>query len=69
MLDLLTALMPPAFFTDANLRSLVVIKAVDFSLEWGNNDASRAFPRHVRRHCRRSLDDYEAGLLIEPYRH
>lgn len=39
-LDLLMALMPPAFFTDANLRSLVVIKAVELSLEWGNNDAS-----------------------------
>ncbi|OPY96556.1 protein kinase [Bradyrhizobium sacchari] len=39
-LDLLMALMPPAFFTDANLRSLVVIKAVDLSLEWGNSDSS-----------------------------
>src|SRR6185436_541377 len=33
-LDLLTALMPAAFFTDANLRSLVVLQAVDLSLEW-----------------------------------
>jgi PAS domain S-box-containing protein len=39
-LDLLTALMPAAFFTDANLRSLVVLQAVDLSLEWGHSDAS-----------------------------
>jgi PAS domain S-box-containing protein len=39
-LDLLTALMPPAFFTDANLRSLVVLKAVELSLEWGHSEAS-----------------------------
>jgi PAS domain S-box-containing protein len=39
-LDLLTALMPPAFYTDANLRSLVVLKAVELSLEWGHSEAS-----------------------------
>jgi len=39
-LDLLTALMPPAFFTDANLRALVVLKAVELSLEWGNSENS-----------------------------
>ena len=39
-LDVLTALMPPAFFTDANLRSLIVLKAVHLSLEWGNSGAS-----------------------------
>ena len=39
-LDVLTALMPPAFFTDANLRGLVVLKALNLSLEWGNSDAS-----------------------------
>ena len=36
----LTELMPPALFTDANLRSLVVLKAVNLSLERGNSDAS-----------------------------
>ena len=39
-LDLLTALMPPAFYTDANLRSLVVLKAVELSLDWGHSEAS-----------------------------
>ena len=39
-LELLTALMPPAFYTDANLRSMVVLKAVELSLEWGHSEAS-----------------------------
>jgi PAS domain S-box-containing protein len=39
-LDVLSALLPPAFFTDANLRALVVLKAVNLSVEWGNSDAS-----------------------------
>ncbi len=39
-LDFLTALMPAAFFTDANLRSLVVLKAVALSIEWGNSNDS-----------------------------
>ena len=39
-LDVLTALLPPAFFTDANLRALVILKAVNLSVEWGNSDAS-----------------------------
>ena len=39
-LDVLTAFMPAALFTDGNLRVLVILKAVNLSLEWGNSDGS-----------------------------
>jgi PAS domain S-box-containing protein len=39
-LDVLTALEEPAFFTDQNLRSLIVARLVNFSLEHGNSDGS-----------------------------
>jgi len=39
-LDVLTALEEPAFFTDQNLRSLIVARLVNFSLEHGNGDGS-----------------------------
>ena len=39
-LDVLTAFMPAALFTDGNLRVLVVLEAVKLSLVWGNSDAS-----------------------------
>jgi len=39
-LDVLTKLMPPAFFTDANLLSLAICRAINVSLQYGNNDGS-----------------------------
>ncbi|MBV8188532.1 MAG: GAF domain-containing protein, partial [Alphaproteobacteria bacterium] len=39
-LDVLTKTVPPAMFTDANLTSLIVCKAVDLSLQHGNCDGS-----------------------------
>ena len=39
-LDVLTKLVPPAFFTDANLLALVICRAVNLSLERGNCDGS-----------------------------
>jgi PAS domain S-box-containing protein len=39
-LDVLTKVLPPALFTDANLLSLVVCRAVNLSLEHGNSDGS-----------------------------
>jgi predicted ATPase len=39
-LDVLTKVLPPALFTDANLLSLVVCRAVNLSLEQGNSDGS-----------------------------
>ena len=38
--DVLTKLVVPAFFTDRNLDSLAICRAVSLSLEWGNCDAS-----------------------------
>jgi PAS domain S-box-containing protein len=39
-LDVLTKLLPPAMFTDTNLYSVVVCRAVGLSIEHGNGDAS-----------------------------
>src|SRR4029434_4799102 len=39
-LDVLTKLSPPALYTDANLLSLAICKAVNFSLEHANRDVS-----------------------------
>ncbi|HUO00248.1 MAG TPA: AAA family ATPase, partial [Bradyrhizobium sp.] len=39
-LDVLTKVVPPAVFTDRNLSALIICKAVNFSLERGNCDAS-----------------------------
>ena len=39
-LDVLTKVLPPALFTDANLLSLAICRAVNLSLERGNSDAS-----------------------------
>jgi predicted ATPase/signal transduction histidine kinase len=40
MLDLFTALEEPAYFTDQNLRCLIVARMVNLSLENGNGDGS-----------------------------
>jgi len=39
-LDVLTRVLPPALFTDANLLSLAICRAVNLSLEGGNSDGS-----------------------------
>jgi PAS domain S-box-containing protein len=39
-LEVLTKVLPPALFTDANLLSLATCRAVNLSLEQGNSDAS-----------------------------
>ena len=39
-LDVLTKVLPPALFTDANLLSLVICRMVNLSLEHGNSDGS-----------------------------
>src|SRR5260370_11953494 len=39
-LDVLTKVLPPALFTDANLLSLVICRAVNISLEHGNSGGS-----------------------------
>jgi len=61
-LDVLTALLPPAFFTDANLRTLVMLKAVNLSLEWGNSDASCTPYVMLGVVAGAGFGDYETGL-------
>ncbi len=39
-LDVLAKIVPPAFYTDANLLALIICRAVNLSLERGNCDAS-----------------------------
>src|SRR5260221_4649500 len=39
-LDVLTKVLPPALFTDANFLSLAICRAVNLSLERGNSDGS-----------------------------
>jgi len=39
-LDVLTKVLPPAWFTDANLGSLAICRAINLSLERGNSDGS-----------------------------
>ena len=39
-LDVLTEIVPPAFFTDPDLCSMVVCRMVNLSLEYGNSDGS-----------------------------
>jgi PAS domain S-box-containing protein len=39
-MDVLTKVLPPALFTDPNLLSLAICRAVNLSLEHGNNDGS-----------------------------
>ena len=40
VLDVLTAVEEPSYFTDQNLRSLVIARIVNLSLEFGNSDGS-----------------------------
>jgi hypothetical protein len=43
ILDVLTKLLPPALFSNANLLCLTVCRAVNLSLEHGNSDGSCLF--------------------------
>ncbi len=53
-LDVLTAVLPPAFFSDENLVSLVLCRMANLSLEYGNSDAS-------------SLGYAYLGMILGPY--
>ena len=54
--------MPPALYTDANLRSLVICRAVNLSLERGNSDGSCFAYAVLGMHRRPHFGDYEAGF-------
>src|SRR6516162_1125585 len=61
-LDVLTKLGPPAHWTDAKLRSMVICRAVNLSLEGGNCDGSCYAYAVLGRLAGPEFGDYQAGL-------
>ena len=61
-LDVLTRLVPPAFYTDGNLLALVVCRAVNLSLERGNCDASCAAYAFLGMVSGPRFGDYQTGF-------
>ncbi len=61
-LDVLTAMVTPALWTDPNLLSLVVCGAVNLSLERGNSDGSCFAYVWLGVLAARNFDDYKAGF-------
>jgi PAS domain S-box-containing protein len=62
IVDLLAALEEPAFFTDENLRSLMVARMVNISLVNGNTDGSCIAYVHLGWFLAPRFGDYEAGF-------
>jgi PAS domain S-box-containing protein len=60
--EVLMKLMPPARFTDLNLASLTICKAVSLSLELGNCDASCVAYVNFCRVAGLRFGDYQAGF-------
>ena len=60
-LDVLTKIGPPAFFTDANLHSLVPCRAVNLSLERGNCNARASLM------CSLAWSPARASVTIRPH--
>jgi predicted ATPase/two-component sensor histidine kinase len=54
VLDVLVASLPPAFFTDQNLVSLILFHAASLSLEFGNSDGSALTYAYI-------------GMILGPY--
>ncbi|MBR0799980.1 AAA family ATPase [Bradyrhizobium jicamae] len=61
-LDVLTKLGPPAHYTDANVRSMIICRAVNLSLEGGNCDGSCYAYAVLGRLAGPEFGDYQAGL-------
>ncbi|RZN25589.1 AAA family ATPase [Bradyrhizobium sp. Leo121] len=61
-LDVLTKLGPAAHYTDAKLRSMVICRAVNLSLESGNCDGSCYAYAVLARLAGPEFGDYQAGL-------
>jgi PAS domain S-box-containing protein len=61
-LNVLTKMVPPASFTDTNLESLTICKAVSLSLERGNCDASCFAYVLLARKAGSRFGDYRAGF-------
>jgi PAS domain S-box-containing protein len=63
-LDVLTKLMAPANFTDANLYSLIVYRAVNLSITGGNSDASCTHYQTLGMIAGARFGEYEAGFRL-----
>jgi PAS domain S-box-containing protein len=61
-LDVLIKLRPPALFTDTNLASLVICRAVNLSLEYGNCDGSCVAYVSLGTIAGQHFGDYGAGF-------
>jgi len=61
-MDVLTKVYPPALWTDANLTSLLLCKAVSISLEHGNCDASCVAYAELGSLVGRQFGNYHAGF-------
>ena len=62
ILNVLTKLGPPALFTDSNLFSLVICRAVNLSIERGNCDGSCFAYVRLGALAGPRFDDYQAGF-------
>jgi PAS domain S-box-containing protein len=60
-MDVLTALMPPALFTDRNLQCLLIARMANLSLEHGNTDGSCFAYVWLGMLLGPQFDDYRAG--------
>ncbi|QNI34606.1 sigma 54-interacting transcriptional regulator [Alloacidobacterium dinghuense] len=60
-LDVLTKVLPPALFSDANLLSLAICRAVNLSLEGGNSDGSCVAYVWLGQIAGPHFGDYKAG--------
>ena len=63
-MDVLTKLLPPAAYTDANLGCMTSCRAVSLSLERGNCAASCFAYSNFSRMTRPRFGDYEAGYRL-----
>jgi PAS domain S-box-containing protein len=63
-MDVLTKVLPPAAYTDANLGCMTICRAVSLSLERGNCDASCFAYVNFSRMTRPRFGNYEAGYRL-----
>ncbi|MFP3562781.1 AAA family ATPase [Paraburkholderia sp. SIMBA_030] len=61
-MDVLTAVLPPAFFSDENLVCLVLSRMANLSIEHGNSDASSIGYAYLGMVAGPVFGDYEAGF-------
>jgi PAS domain S-box-containing protein len=63
-MDVLTKVLPPALFTDANLLCLAICRAVNLSIEGGNSDASCVAYVWLGQIAGPHFANYKAGFQI-----